>query len=506
VKARGLADGVAADVLAVIESVGQIHEADGIDVEVGLGVARRAHGLAGDEQQVVDPRGAGAQQVGTHLGHPAATAGVLDHRLDALRRPAELGEDEGWHARLAAGLLGKRDEVDTGSRQPTHLLEYRSGDPAAGERQLDAGDESAAGKLAGDAGLLLERNRLRRRRPVHVAGHRRGGGGGLGVRDSLAQGSNVVRGGAAASSQQARPLAHGAPRPGDDVVGCREIEIAPLHGVGLAGVGLARERHVHRAAHRLERVQGRERLAAVHAHGIRARLGQARGGCAGVHALHGHAALAHRDLRDDRQVMLFADGPDRLFDLGQVRKGLHDEEIHARPGECPGLLLEDLARLLAGNRTEGLDVHAERTDRSRHPGFLARRLARQLRAAHVDLLHLLGQPARRELEAVGGEGVGLQDVCAGRDVGLVDLAHQRGVGEIELLEGAVDEHPLRVEHGPHGPVEERNPTARQQVGKGLGSRRGGHEALHPAVRVVLSSRAGVRAAPRSLTVILGRSR
>src|SRR5439155_206515 len=81
--------------------------------------------------------------------------------------------------------------------------------------------------------------------------------------------------------------------------------------------------------------------------------------------------------------------------------------------------------------------------------FAPRRLAKvtgEPHAAAVDLPHLALEPVRRELEAVGAEGVGLDQVGPRRDVLGVDRLHEPRIVQVEDVEARVERHPARVEH------------------------------------------------------------
>ena len=78
------ADGVAARVESVVEPGHQVGQSDAVDVEHGGGVGVGPHlrRVAGDDQQVVEPAGRGAEQVGQHAEQVAVAAGVVDDRLE----------------------------------------------------------------------------------------------------------------------------------------------------------------------------------------------------------------------------------------------------------------------------------------------------------------------------------------------------------------------------------------------------------------------------------------
>ena len=93
---------------------------------------------------------------------------------------------------------------------------------------------------------------------------------------------------------------------------------------------------------------------------------------------------------------------------------------------------------------------AGRSRRRRTP-VRARRAGRSA-PLQVDRVDPLGQPERAELDAVGAERVGLDDVRAGAHVGLVHLGDQVRLRQVQLVERPVEEDALRVQHRPHRAV------------------------------------------------------
>ena len=93
-----------------------------------------------------------------------------------------------------------------------------------------------------------------------------------------------------------------------------------------------------------------------------------------------------------------------------------------------GLLAERRFGFVEAGLAPRLDADAERADGAGDVGLAARRLAGDADAGGVDLAQPLAEPERRQLEAVGAEGVGLEDVGAGPHVGLVDLGDEVAAG------------------------------------------------------------------------------
>jgi hypothetical protein len=76
----------------------------------------------------------------------------------------------------------------------------------------------------------------------------------------------------------------------------------------------------------------------------------------------------------------------------------------------------------------------------------------------VDVPHPVLEPMAGELDAVGTEGVGLDQLGAGRNVRSVNLLDDFGLGEVELVEGALEAHSPDVELGSHRAVPQEGAT------------------------------------------------
>ena len=154
------------------------------------------------------------------------------------------------------------------------------------------------------------------------------------------------------------------------------------------------------------------------------------------------AVVLDRHLRDDRQVADAAHRRDGGADLVEVAERLEDEQVHAAVEQRPRLLAEVLLGLVHAGLAPRLDPDAQGTDGAGHVCLLARRVTGHARPRHVDGVRLVGEAEGPELDAVGAERVGLDDVGAGPDVLQVDLGDQVGLGKVQRLEAAVDEHAL----------------------------------------------------------------
>ena len=169
-----------------------------------------------------------------------------------------------------------------------------------------------------------------------------------------------------------------------------------------------------------------------------------------------------------------ADRGHREPELAEIREGLGDEAVHPAFEQGLGLLAEGGDRLGLADRSERQEVLAERPDGAEHQHVAPHGLANVAREPHprpVDLAHPALEPVDGELEAVGAERVGLQEVGAGGDVLLVNPLDGLRVVEVQHVEAGVEGHPPGVEHRAHGPVGEERPALEPRDERaGAGSR------------------------------------
>ena len=79
-------------------------------------------------------------------------------------------------------------------------------------------------------------------------------------------------------------------------------------------------------------------------------------------------------------------------------------------------------------------------------------MPRDARPLFVDGVQPVGDAERPELDAVGAERVGFDDVGAGAHVFLVHLGDQIGLRHVQRVEALVDEDALGIQHRAHRPV------------------------------------------------------
>ena len=169
------------------------------------------------------------------------------------------------------------------------------------------------------------------------------------------------------------------------------------------------------------------------------------------------AVLLGRHLRDDRQVADAAHGVDRRADLVQVAERLEDEQVDAALERAPRACSRKYSsRLVDAGLAPRLDADAERPDRAGDVGLVARRVPRDAaRPGSVDRVQPVGQAERAELDPVGAERVGLDDVGAGAHVRLVHLGDQIRLREVQLVEERLMKMPFAYSIVPIAPSQTR---------------------------------------------------
>ena len=246
-----------------------------------------------------------------------------------------------------------------------------------------------------------------------------------------------------------------AARVGGHVLGRAEVDVAPFHERGRARVGHRRELRALRRAAAIrwtvssigcgpwlqfapidpdsERLEGRDDVL-------------------GLVAVEGRAVVVEGQGDGDGKVRDRAHRREGGLRLLEGRHRLDHEEVDAAVDESLGLLAVGRGRVLGRHAPDGLEVLAYGSDRPGHERLASRGLTRDPRPLAVDGEDLLLQAVGAELEAVGAEGVRLDDVDACGHVLFVDAAHEGGVREVQLVEASIEEDALVVEHRPHGTV------------------------------------------------------
>jgi len=278
-----------------------------------------------------------------------------------------------------------------------------------------------------------------------------------------AHGGDVRRGGAAAAPDVGHAEIRGLAGVGREVLGRREVEEAPFDARRKSGIGLAGERQPGLVPHRLENLERHLRTdPAIDPDDVDAGTLERLHHLARFLRAEGEAIFGEGHLGDDRQVGRFLRRADRREQLGEIGEGLQHEEIGAAFEQGRDLFLEGGRRLGDRNAADGLELLADGPDRpgeeDRLAGDLAR-LARQFHRPEVDVAHAPFEAVAGELDPVGAEGIGLDQLRASRNVRSVNFLDDFGLGEVEFVEGSLEADAAGVELGAHGAVAQERAAA-----------------------------------------------
>ncbi len=173
----------------------------------------------------------------------------------------------------------------------------------------------------------------------------------------------------------------------------------------------------------------------------------------GRHAVERVAVVSRGQLRDDRERGRGgAAGAHGGAEFAQVAEGFEHEQVDAAVGERLGLFAEDRLGFVESGLAKRLDADAERSDRAGDVGLVASGRAREPRALLVDGREPRLETERRQLDAVRPERVRLDHVGAGAHVGLMEVGDEVGLREVQLVEAAIEEDALGIEHRPRRTV------------------------------------------------------
>jgi hypothetical protein len=170
------------------------------------------------------------------------------------------------------------------------------------------------------------------------------------------------------------------------------------------------------------------------------------------------AVLTHRHLGDQRQP---GDPTHRLEgeqQLVQRRERLQHQQVHPAPLQQPRLSREHEPGAVAVERARRVAGRPDGAGHRHLPAAHVARLAGQLDAGVHDLLRLVVQPQRCQLERVGAEGVGLDHIRPGGDEGQVQPQHLLGRQQIRVFRAARAGHGRRQQRA-HATVADQRPIA-----------------------------------------------
>jgi hypothetical protein len=232
------------------------------------------------------------------------------------------------------------------------------------------------------------------------------------------------------------------------------IDDAVAFAFGETGVGHPADPQIVDGSELLKNWEKRLRAeGAVGADDLNVLISELSGGLRGSEIAIGGAVLGVSERGNNGQAGEGANGvhgEKNFFDVGE---SFEDEEIHAAFFKGLRLFAENFENFLRLGVT-GLDAETERADGAGDEDFAGggfASFARDFNAARVEALHFICQAERSELEAIGAEGVSLNDVSAGFDVGLVDTEDGFGLGGVEFVETSLRTNRF-VKERAHGAV------------------------------------------------------
>ena len=410
-----------------------------------------------------------AKQFALDAENVAVAAAEVEHRFDAGLALDQLAGDLGAHAGAGARTVGHINGVDAVLLAQPGAFDFLAGIDAARRQDFDKRDEAAGGETR------AERRFLGR-------GHFREGLGGLfaffdagldrgvaGLQRTrfAADGLDVLGRSAAAAADDAHAGPQHAARVLRHVLGRAQVEIASFDFGRLAGIGHGAERLAGQALHALERFEhGLRADRAVQADHVGRRLIQELGEGCRARAVEQVAVVVDGHLRDQHGIAAgdFARRQERFAQFVDMQKSLEHQQVDALFHERLDLFAICGARLGERSWTQGFQQHAERSHCAGDEdiGALLCGFASDPDAGAIDLGSFIGEAEAGQLEPVGAEGVGLQNLRTAANVLAMNLADHSGIRQVEFVEAAVDEDALGIEHRAHRAVGDQR-AAFQQI-------------------------------------------
>ena len=156
--------GIAAEIQTLIQIVGDIGEADGIDIEDSRGVGISAHAgrIAGDADEIADAAGMGAEQLALDAEGVAVAAAEVEHGFDPGLLLDELAGD--LRAQTGAGTraVGDVDAIDAGGfAEAAPAISFEASTPRGGRISTKA-TNCPGGELRAQSALVRDRNLFHR--------------------------------------------------------------------------------------------------------------------------------------------------------------------------------------------------------------------------------------------------------------------------------------------------------------------------------------------------------
>src|SRR5581483_436420 len=155
------AHGIAADIQPVVQVVGDVDQADGIDVEDrgGIGVGAHARRVSGNADEVANAGGLGAEQFGLDAEDVAVAATKMVDGFDTGLLLDQLASDLSAQAGAGARAIGHVDAVDAGQGAETRAGDFTGGVHATRREDLDESDKLAPRQFRTELGFFARRHR-----------------------------------------------------------------------------------------------------------------------------------------------------------------------------------------------------------------------------------------------------------------------------------------------------------------------------------------------------------
>lgn len=171
-------------------------------------------------------------------------------------------------------------------------------------------------------------------------------------------------------------------------------------------------------------------------------------------------------------VYLLFYGDEGGFGLQQVTHGLDDHQVGIGGGDGFALLAIERLALIHAHGSQWLQEGARGPHICRH--IAGPSPASQPHCPPIDLRH---RSLALKLAGVGPKGAGGDHVCAGFHIGPMDACHQLRILKKQQLRNCSRLHAPRLQHGPHGAVQQQERLARQRPAQQILGTRGGVQPL-----------------------------
>ena len=276
------------------------------------------------------------------------------------------------------------------------------------------------------------------------------------VVDKRAQRCHVRRRGSAATAHDAHAVGDHA-GDGLGVFGGLDVKdgVTVVVHVGESRVGLHHNGLVGNGEHACgEPSELGRSLAAVDAQDVGADGVERDSGNLGTRAQEGTAVLLKGHGGKDGQLGVLAAGKDRRLDLGKIRHGLDNKEVHTRVDASAHFLGKEVIGLVEAEGTQGAKQRTDGADVAGDVAGTGRAGAGD--GGGKDICHGGGTV---ELVGVGAKGVGGDHIAAGLDILTLNIGNDLGLLKVEQLGQGAGLHAGRLQHGAHAAVEQQVPRA-----------------------------------------------